>query len=89
MEEIRAIRDSELATDLDVHNANGVLRAYEEESLTIEPGKVTYWFNGKRKTPLVDRHSIAVETFKKWMIEEGLGKLWIEDVSLPIWVQIS
>jgi hypothetical protein len=84
MEEIRAIRDSELATDLDVHNANAVLRAYEEESLTIEPGKVTYWFNGKRKTPLINRHSIPVETIEKWMMEEGQGKLWIEDVSLPI-----
>ena len=84
MEEIRAIRDSELATDLDVHNANAILRAYEEESLIIELGKVTYWFNGKRKTPLIDRHSIPVETIEKWMMEEGQGKLWIEDVSLPI-----
>jgi hypothetical protein len=27
---------------------------YQEGALSIEPGKVTYWFNGKQKTSFIE-----------------------------------
>jgi hypothetical protein len=82
MEEIKTIRESKLATPEDIHNADEVLRAYEEERLQILPGKVTYWFNGKQKTPFVENFSISMEAVTEWRKEEGGGRLWIEHVSL-------
>ncbi|KAN0076592.1 hypothetical protein V8E54_006734 [Elaphomyces granulatus] len=82
MEEIETIRDSEIATPGDVKNANEVLRAYQEGALSIEPGKVAYWFNGKQKTSFVNSLSIPFEEIIEWQRQEGEGKLWIEDPEL-------
>lgn len=63
-----------------ITNAEAIIKAYKDGSLSIETGKVSYWFNGKRKTALTRRDDVdLVEMVPKWREEEGgKGRVWEE-----------
>ncbi|KAF8454824.1 hypothetical protein BDZ91DRAFT_841573 [Kalaharituber pfeilii] len=61
-------------------NIDAIIHAYKTGTLSVEDGKVSYWFNGKQKTGLIDPVGFnLVEHILKWRDEEGgIGRVWEE-----------
>ena len=70
-------------TPNDYINYEAVKAAYVDEGLEIPPGKMVFFYNGKRKTEAVEWPGQQVgPDLCRWRQEEGgQGSMWIERVS--------